>query len=158
MPPEDLLRRLLAEDLPPAERSPLEAHLEGCPHCQQALEHLTNDSVVRPAPVDLSAKIEAGPRLRVKLTDFGLARAADDASITHSGVVVGRPLYMSPEQARGEALDHRSDLFSLGSVLYAITLGRPPFRAGNTLAILKRVAEETPRPIPEFIPETSAWT
>jgi serine/threonine protein kinase len=101
--------------------------------------------------------LESGPRLRAKLTDFGLARAADDASITQSGVVAGTPLYMSPEQARGAKLDQRSDLFSLGSVLYAITSGRPPFRAATTLAVLKRVTEETPRPIPEIIPETPPW-
>ncbi len=101
--------------------------------------------------------IEEGPRLRIKITDFGLARAADDASLTQSGVVAGTPLFMSPEQAAGAKLDHRSDLFSLGSVLYAITSGRPPFRAENTLAILKRVAEDTPRPIPEIIPETPEW-
>jgi WD40 repeat protein len=101
--------------------------------------------------------VEAGPRLRVKITDFGLARAADDASITQSGMIAGTPLYMSPEQAQGGTLDHRTDLFSLGSVLYAITSGRPPFRAPSTLAVLRRVAEEEPRPIPEVIPEAPAW-
>ncbi len=98
-----------------------------------------------------------GPRLRVKITDFGLARTADDASLTQSGVVAGTPLYMSPEQAHGEKLDHRTDLFSLGSVLYAITSGHPPFRAETTLAVLKRVTEDTPRSIPEIIPETPPW-
>jgi formylglycine-generating enzyme required for sulfatase activity len=101
--------------------------------------------------------IESGPGLCVKLTDFGLARAADDASLTQSGVVAGTPMYMSPEQARGEALDPRSDLFSLGSVLYAITTGQPPFRADNPLAVLKRVAEDAPQPILELIPETPVW-
>ncbi len=94
---------------------------------------------------------------RVKLTDFGLARAADDASLTQSGVIAGTPLYMAPEQAQGLTLDHRADQFSLGSVLYVMCSGRPPFRASTTLAVLKRVAEDTPRPVREIIPETPNW-
>ena len=66
-------------------------------------------------------------------------------------------MYMAPEQAKGETLDHRADLFSLGSVLYQMASGRPPFRANGTLAVLKRVAEDTPRPIREIIPETPQW-
>jgi serine/threonine protein kinase len=61
---------------------------------------------------------------RVRITDFGLARATDDVSMTQTGTVTGTPLYMSPEQAGGEKIDHRSDLFSLGSVLYAMCTGR----------------------------------
>ena len=95
--------------------------------------------------------------LAVKLLDFGLARAVDDVSITQSGMIIGTPLYMSPEQARSESLDHRTDLFSLGSVLYAMTTGRSPFRADNTLATLKRVSEETPQPIQELVPGTPRW-
>src|SRR5258707_13047608 len=72
-------------------------------------------------------------------------------------MVAGTPLFMAPEQALGETLDHRADLFSLGSVLYTMTSGRPPFRANSTLAVLKRVAEDTPRPIPEIIPEVPQW-
>lgn len=98
--------------------------------------------------------LEAGVESRIKLTDFGLARTTDAASQTQSGVFAGTPMYMSPEQVRGDSLDHRSDLFSLGSVLYAMTVGHPPFRAKNTLAVLKRVAEDAPRPIEEIIPET----
>jgi eukaryotic-like serine/threonine-protein kinase len=98
-----------------------------------------------------------GGQLRVKITDFGLARAADDASISQSGIIAGTPMYMAPEQARGETLDQRADLFSLGSVLYVMASGRPPFRANNTVAVLKRVAEDTPRPIREIIPETPQW-
>lgn len=99
----------------------------------------------------------ATTKVRVKITDFGLARTADDASITQSGVIAGTPLYMSPEQALAQPLDTRSDLFSLGSVMYAMTSGRPPFRAASTLAVLKRVVEDQPRPIPEIIPEAPDW-
>ncbi len=94
---------------------------------------------------------------KAKITDFGLARAADDASISQSGIIAGTPMFMAPEQALGHKIDQRVDLFSLGSVLYQIASGRPPFRAPSALAVLKRVAEETPRPIPEIIPETPDW-
>jgi hypothetical protein len=94
---------------------------------------------------------------RVKITDFGLARAMDDASVSQSGVVAGTPQYMSPEQADGKPVDHRSDLFSLGSVLYAMCTGRPPFRAPSTVATLKRVCEDTPRPIRELNPDMPEW-
>jgi serine/threonine protein kinase/Tfp pilus assembly protein PilF len=89
----------------------------------------------------------------VKIADFGLARAADDASLTQAGVIAGTPMFMSPEQARGEALDQRSDLFSLGSVLYTMCTGQPPFRASKTLGILKRVCDDTPQPVREINPD-----
>jgi hypothetical protein len=108
---------------------------------------------VKPANV----LIERGPHWHVKLTDFGLARAADDASSSQSGFIAGTPMYMAPEQANADPLDHRADLFSLGSVLYLMCSGRPPFRAPTTLAVLKRVAEDTPRPIREIIPEVPGW-
>jgi eukaryotic-like serine/threonine-protein kinase len=101
--------------------------------------------------------LEKGVEQRVKITDFGLARAADDASLTRTGLISGTPLYMSPEQANGAALDQRTDLFSLGSVLYVMASGRPPFRADKPIAVLKRVTEETPRPIQEIIPEVPDW-
>jgi serine/threonine protein kinase/formylglycine-generating enzyme required for sulfatase activity len=101
--------------------------------------------------------IEAGPNQHVKITDFGLARAADDASLTQPGIMAGTPMFMAPEQVHGDKLDHRTDLFCLGSVLYTMSSGRPPFRASSTLAVLKRVAEDTPRPISEIIPEVPQW-
>src|SRR5207244_1942736 len=101
--------------------------------------------------------IEGGPQQRAKITHFGLARAADDASISQSGIIAGTPMYMAPEQALGHKLDQRADLFSLGSVLYQMVAGRPPFRAPSTVAVLKRVAEEPPRLIQEIIPETPRW-
>jgi serine/threonine protein kinase len=107
---------------------------------------------IKPANILLEEGIE-----RVTLTDFGLARAVDDASLTTSGVVPGTPQYMSPEQASGRTVDHRSDLFSLGSVLYTLCTGRPPFRASTTLAVLRHVEEETPIPIREINPEVPEW-
>ena len=94
---------------------------------------------------------------KVRITDFGLARAIDDVSMTQTGAVSGTPLYMSPEQAGGETVDHRSDLFSLGSVLYAMCTGRPAFRAQTTLAVIKRVCEDTPRPIRDVNPDIPRW-
>lgn len=101
--------------------------------------------------------LEGGLDDRLKITDFGLARTADDASMTQSGIIAGTPLYMAPEQALGQKLDQRADLFSLGSVLYQMISGRPPFRAPNTLGVLKRVVEDIPRPIQDIIPETPSW-
>jgi hypothetical protein len=106
---------------------------------------------IKPANILLENGVE-----RVKITDFGLARAVDDASLTQSGVVAGTPLYMAPEQARGEPVDQRTDLFSLGSVLYAMCTGRAPFRASGSMAVLKRVCEETPSPIREINPAIPA--
>src|SRR5262249_17835992 len=103
---------------------------------------------VKPANILLENGVQ-----RVKLTDFGLARAADDASLTQSGYIAGTPLYMAPEQAAGEPLDHRSDLFSLGSVLYEMCTGRPAFRAPPTVAASGGVCDEAPRPIREVNPD-----
>ena len=93
------------------------------------------------------------PGRRVKLLDFGLARRVDDdARFTQSGNIVGTPAYMSPEQARGGNMDARSDLFSLGGVLYHLCTGRMPFEAPTTMGMLTALAVDTPRPIHEFNP------
>ncbi len=94
---------------------------------------------------------------RVLITDFGLARALDDATLTMSGMIAGTPQYMSPEQARGEGVDARSDLFSLGSLLYALAVGRPPFRAESPLAVLRKISESRPRPIQQINEQIPAW-
>ena len=97
---------------------------------------------VKPANILLEKGVE-----RVLLTDFGLARTVDDASLTHTGVVAGTPHYMSPEQANGQATDHRSDLFSLGSVLYFVATGHPPFRAERAMGVLNRICHDPHRPL-----------
>jgi serine/threonine-protein kinase len=107
---------------------------------------------IKPANILLENCLE-----RVKLSDFGLARAVDDASLTMSGVIAGTPQYMAPEQARGEPVDARSDLFSLGAVLYAMAGGRPPFRADSAMAVLKRVCDDRQRPIRQLNAEIPQW-
>ena len=94
---------------------------------------------------------------RALLTDFGLARAEDEACLTRSGFHPGTPHYMSPEQVRGETIDGRSDLFSLGCVLYALCTGHPPFRADSGYAVLRRITDETARPIRETNPDVPQW-
>ena len=94
---------------------------------------------------------------RVKLTDFGLARVADDVKLTRTGFVSGTPLYMAPEQAMGEEVDHRSDLFSLGAIMYEMCAGQPPFMGNSALAILKQITDTKHRSLRELSPETPEW-
>jgi len=94
---------------------------------------------------------------RVLITDFGLARAVDDASFTRSCFIAGTPEYMAPEQANGEFVDHRTDLFSLGSVMYAMCTGQSPFRRETTMAVLRQICEGTPRTIREINPNIPVW-
>jgi serine/threonine-protein kinase len=107
---------------------------------------------IKPANILLEENVD-----RLQLTDFGLARTVDDASETRTGIIAGTPQYMSPEQARGDALDIRSDLFSVGSVMYAMCAGRPPFRAETPYGILRRITDDTPRPLREINPEIPDW-
>jgi serine/threonine protein kinase len=90
---------------------------------------------------------EAAPTGKVKILDFGLARSADQESqLTATGVIVGTPEYMSPEQARGVAIDSRCDLFSLGVLLYRMATGELPFKrkGKNMMSVLVAIAKEEP--------------
>ncbi|MCA8987876.1 MAG: serine/threonine protein kinase [Planctomycetaceae bacterium] len=107
---------------------------------------------VKPSNILLDGTVE-----RAMLTDFGLARAVDDTSMTRTGIIAGTPQYMSPEQARGGTVDSKSDLFGLGCVMYAMCTGRPPFRAENSYAVLRLITDEEPHSIHEINPDIPDW-
>lgn len=85
---------------------------------------------------------------KVKVTDFGLARgmSSGEPGLTTANVVIGTPQFMSPEQARGDKVDHRSDLYSLGATLYAMLTGSPPYAEGSAMSIVMRQANMESRP------------
>jgi eukaryotic-like serine/threonine-protein kinase len=94
---------------------------------------------------------------RVKILDFGLARVGtEDVHLTRSGAIVGTPAYMSPEQARGEKVDERTDLFSLGCVLYRLCTGAMPFAGDTTMSLLLALAMDHPKTVRDVNPEIPA--
>ena len=104
---------------------------------------------IKPANIWLES-----PRGRVKILDFGLAREMDAKSgLTHAGEIVGTPHFMSPEQARGRVTDPRTDLFSLGCILYRMTTGKLPFAGETLLATLTAIAVDTPTPVIQLNPQ-----
>jgi serine/threonine protein kinase len=106
---------------------------------------------VKPANIWLE-----GSRARVKILDFGLARSvAASSQITQSGVILGTPAYMAPEQARAEKVEGRSDLFALGCVLYLLATGELPFKGSDTISTLIAVAMHEPKPPRDLDPTLS---
>ena len=101
------------------------------------------------------------PDGRLKVLDFGLAKLRVDASdddqttretqsVTQDGRIVGTVAYMSPEQAQGLPVDHRSDVFALGILLYEMATGERPFTGGTNLSVLSSILKDTPRPVHEL--------
>lgn len=95
-------------------------------------------------------------RRRYKLSDFGLAKVLDDASLTRAGTVAGTPEFMSPEQAEGTEVDARSDLFSLGAVLYAACAGESPFHCDSMMGAMNRVRTSSPADLRRVRPDCPA--
>lgn len=94
---------------------------------------------------------------RVRVVDFGLVRVANDVSCTRSGIIAGTPQYMAPEQVRAEVCDAQSDLFSLGSVMYALCTGHPAFRADTLYGVMQRIVHDAPRSIRGQNPAIPEW-
>jgi len=91
---------------------------------------------------------------RAKILDFGLVRDDhSDEGLTQSGAILGTPRYMAPEQVAGEKVDHRADLFSLGSLLYHLAAGKPPFTGPTIPALLYAIAHSPPQPLAESSPQ-----
>ncbi len=107
---------------------------------------------IKPANILLSRDGE-----KLWVCDFGIARSAGDPSLTYAGMISGTPHYMSPEQAAGHLLDGRSDLFSLGSVLYHCATGKQAFPGNTSTAVLQNVAVAEPRDPRDLNPDLEPW-
>jgi serine/threonine protein kinase/tetratricopeptide (TPR) repeat protein len=145
------LKSILVErgNLPPAEVVPIfqqicrgleAAHMEGVVHRDLKPQNIMVD--------------DAG---RVWLMDFGLARSMELAGLTRTGVLMGTPDYMSPEQARAEKVDARSDLFSLGIIVHEMLVGQLPFQADTLMAKLLQRVQQKATPVTEIDPGIPAW-
>jgi len=101
------------------------------------------------------ANILLDKRNRVKIADFGLAKLVGATQLTGEGTVMGTPAYMSPEQVRGKKLDPRTDIFSLGVVLYELITRRLPFPGDNELAIFEAIKFYAPEPLARYKADVS---
>lgn len=146
LPGHDLARHTgAAQRLPPGEV------LEIAIQLAQALAHAHRRGVVH-RDLKPSNVIYDPATGRARLTDFGIARVAD-ASRTRTGVVLGTPAYMSPEQIAGLAVDGRSDLYALGVLLFELLCSRPPFQAPTLGALMQAVAREPAPALRSLRPE-----
>jgi serine/threonine-protein kinase len=107
---------------------------------------------IKPANILLDRGVD-----RVRVADFGLVRVSDDASMTRSGMIAGTPLYMAPEQVKGEVCDPRSDLFSLGSLVYTLIAGVPPFQADSPYAAMQKIVHDQPKSLLSYRDDAPDW-
>jgi serine/threonine protein kinase len=105
------------------------------------------------------ANLMLDERGMVKIADFGLALPADaESRLTATGMMVGTPGYLAPEQCRGEKIDHRTDIYALGVTFYELLAGAPPFRGESPLALLRQILDEQPPDIGSLNPSVDAET
>jgi serine/threonine protein kinase len=113
----------------------------------KAHEHGITHRDIKPANVLLTADRD------VKIVDFGLAKLMCELSLTQIGAIIGTPFYMSPEQSRGNSVDHRSDIWSLGVLMYEMVTGTRPFVGDNADAVVHAIRQDRPRPLGELAPD-----
>jgi len=142
--------RDLGQYVSPATRLPLETVIRVVAQVAEALGYAHRHQVVHRDVKPANIMWEPGAE-RVKVTDFGIARITD-ASRTRTGMVLGTPAYMSPEQLAGRRVDGRSDLFSLAVTLYELVAGVQPFTGESMAQLMFRIANEPPRDIRQCVP------
>ncbi len=157
----ELVEGRTLEDLIPRDGLPLGRFLDVAIAVADALSAAHEAGIIHR---DLKpANILVSDQGRVKVLDFGLAKVDVDAAtpqasqlltrhVTQEGSIVGTAPYMSPEQAQGKPLDHRTDIFSMGTVLYEMATGRRPFQGGSSVELASSILKDTPAPISEVNP------
>ncbi|MBI5935592.1 MAG: protein kinase [Chloroflexi bacterium] len=128
------------------------AHSQGLVHRDIKPGNILLQSRTR--PIELGAELPAD--VEPLLADFGLVRVLDAPNQTSSGLITGTPAYMSPEQARGRTTDHRTDVYSLGVLLYELLSGSLPFDGDTALIVIQKIIHEPPAPLANVSPEIQA--
>jgi serine/threonine-protein kinase len=145
------LRDFLAKKGPPELPVALAIVRQVAAALQRASELGITHRDVKPENILLTKKVE------VKVTDFGLARlTADDQqplNLTQSGVAIGTPLYMAPEQVQGKPVDHRTDVYSLGVTCYHLLAGQPPFKGNTAFEVAMKHVHDAPEPLAALRPD-----
>jgi serine/threonine-protein kinase len=148
---ERLQGKTLAEMTADGARLPWRQALEITARAAEALDYAHGRGVVHR---DIKpANVMVLPTGEPKIMDFGLAKHEEGHELTAAGQFVGTPLFMAPEQVMGQTVDGRTDLFSLGSVLYTLLTGTRAFAADSVHRIMSRVAHQDPRPVSEVAPD-----